>query len=27
VFLERIAAYRSHPPGVEWNGVHKFETK
>ena len=27
VFLERIAAYRSHPPGAEWKGVHKFDTK
>lgn len=27
VFLERIAAYRAHPPGAEWNGVHKFDTK
>ncbi|MGA0032950.1 MAG: CHASE2 domain-containing protein [Burkholderiales bacterium] len=27
VFLERIADYRAHPPGPEWNGVHKFETK
>ncbi len=27
VFLERIAAYRAHPPGAEWKGVHKFDTK
>ncbi|MDH4149297.1 MAG: adenylate/guanylate cyclase domain-containing protein [Betaproteobacteria bacterium] len=27
VFLDRIAAYRTDPPGPEWAGVHKFDTK
>ena len=27
VFLERVAAYRADPPGPEWTGVHKFDTK
>ena len=27
VFLERIAEFRADPPGPEWKGVHKFETK
>jgi adenylate cyclase len=27
VFIERIAAYRAHPPEPSWSGVHKFETK
>ncbi len=27
VFLERIAGFRADPPGPDWVGVHKFETK
>ena len=27
IFLERVADYRLHPPGADWDGVHKFETK
>ncbi len=27
VFLERIAAFRKHPPGPAWDGVYTFETK
>jgi adenylate cyclase len=27
IFLERVADYRAHPPGAEWDGVYKFETK
>lgn len=27
VFIERIARYRAQPPGSDWRGVHKFETK
>lgn len=27
VFLERIAAFRAHPPGATWRGVYKFDTK
>ncbi len=27
VFLERVAVFRADPPGPEWNGVHKFDTK
>lgn len=27
VFIERIAEFRAHPPGAEWKGVHKFDTK
>ena len=26
-YLERIADFRAHPPGAEWDGVYKFETK
>jgi adenylate cyclase len=27
IFLERVADYRVNPPGADWDGVHKFETK
>jgi adenylate cyclase len=27
LYLERIAVYREHPPGDDWDGVTKFETK
>lgn len=27
LYLERIAHYRAHPPGAEWDGVTTFETK
>jgi adenylate cyclase len=27
VFLERIAAFRKHPPGPGWDGVYTFEIK
>jgi adenylate cyclase len=27
IFLERVADYRAHPPGADWDGVYKFETK
>ena len=27
VFLERIAAFRKHPPGPAWDGVYTFESK
>lgn len=27
LYLERIAIYREHPPGDDWDGVTKFETK
>ncbi|MCG2583032.1 CHASE2 domain-containing protein [Massilia sp. TS11] len=27
LFLERIAVYREDPPGADWDGVTKFETK
>lgn len=27
VFIERIAEFRADPPGPEWKGVHKFDTK
>ncbi|MEQ1774786.1 MAG: adenylate/guanylate cyclase domain-containing protein, partial [Burkholderiales bacterium] len=27
IFLERVADYRANPPGAEWDGVYKFETK
>ena len=27
IFLERVADYRANPPGADWDGVHKFETK
>jgi adenylate cyclase len=27
LYLERIAHYREHPPGADWDGVTNFETK
>ena len=27
LYLERIAHYRAHPPGADWDGVTRFETK
>jgi adenylate cyclase len=27
IFLERVADYRVNPPGENWDGVYKFETK
>jgi adenylate cyclase len=27
LYLERIAHYREHPPGADWDGVTTFETK
>ena len=27
LYLERIAYYRSHPPGPDWDGVTRFDTK
>ena len=27
LYLERIAFYRTHPPGAEWDGVTTFDTK
>ena len=27
LYLERIAHYRAHPPGADWDGVTTFETK
>jgi adenylate cyclase len=27
LFLERIATFRSHPPGPDWDGAYTFETK
>ncbi len=27
VYLERIALFRAHPPGTDWDGVYTFETK
>ena len=27
IYLERVANYRLKPPGANWDGVHKFETK
>ncbi|RJG08051.1 adenylate/guanylate cyclase domain-containing protein [Noviherbaspirillum cavernae] len=27
LYLERIAHYREHPPGTDWDGVTTFETK
>lgn len=27
VFLERIAQFRREPPGADWTGVYKFDTK
>jgi len=27
IFLERVADYRTNPPGADWDGVYKFETK
>jgi len=27
IFLERVADYRVNPPGADWDGVYKFETK
>lgn len=27
IFLERVENYREHPPGADWDGVYKFETK
>ncbi len=27
LYLERIAHYRNHPPGADWDGVTTFETK
>jgi adenylate cyclase len=27
LFIERIARYRAHPPGADWDGAWNFETK
>ncbi|MEY2658324.1 MAG: hypothetical protein RLZZ395_2066 [Pseudomonadota bacterium] len=27
IFLERVAEYRDHPPGDDWDGVKKFDSK
>lgn len=27
VFLQRVASYRKAPPGPDWDGVYRFETK
>jgi len=27
VYAERVAHYRGEPPGADWDGVWKFETK
>jgi len=27
LYTERIAYYRAHPPGVDWDGVTTFDTK
>ena len=27
LYLERIAHYRQHPPGADWDGVTTFDTK
>ena len=27
IFTEKIAEYRANPPGPDWDGVTKFETK
>lgn len=27
LYLERVAGYRAHPPGPDWDGVTRFDTK
>ena len=27
LYMERIAHYREHPPGADWDGVTTFDTK
>ena len=27
IYLERVAEYRVHPPGADWDGVKKFDSK
>jgi adenylate cyclase len=27
VYLERVADYRLNPPGADWDGVKKFDSK
>ena len=27
IYLERVADYRAHPPGEDWDGVKKFDSK
>jgi adenylate cyclase len=27
LFIERIAQFRAHPPGTDWDGAWTFETK